>query len=143
MCISVLTFLGFLFATLFGHLRDFLRDHGIHKKVGTLEREEQMVRKIWPIWTIPSYFSKSIAEWKGQKTETSGQVKALGLLLLLWMAWTKWTLKYVNMAYFLTVVVAIIRFFLSQVLKTNSTVLFRIHTHQPKPVCQCLGRQQL
>ncbi|XP_039176407.1 serine palmitoyltransferase 3 isoform X1 [Crotalus tigris] len=42
MFVSVLTFLGFLFATLFGYLRDFLRDHGIHKKVGTTERKEQM-----------------------------------------------------------------------------------------------------
>ncbi|KAM6464135.1 serine palmitoyltransferase 3 [Liasis olivaceus] len=41
MYIAVLTFLGFVFASLFGYLGDFLRAYGLQKSTGPREREEQ------------------------------------------------------------------------------------------------------
>ncbi|XP_007423981.2 serine palmitoyltransferase 3 [Python bivittatus] len=41
MYIAVLTFLGFVFASLFGYLGDFLRAYGLQKSIGPREREEQ------------------------------------------------------------------------------------------------------
>lgn len=41
--VAVLTFVGFIVATLFGYLRDFLRGYGLQKSVGATEREEQKV----------------------------------------------------------------------------------------------------